>query len=68
VLEEASRHFAWDHRVDLQAAVNVAKEGPAFGFTKTDASAKVPGLFELSFLSEATGKPVGQLETLGPAR
>lgn len=68
VLVEASKHFAWDHRVDLQAAVNVAKEGPAFGFTKTDTSAKVPGLYDLSFLSEATGKPIDELETLKPAK
>ena len=64
VLVEASKHFAWDHRVDLQAAVNVAKEGPAFGFTKTDTSAKVPSLFDLSFLAEATGKPIEQLDSL----
>ena len=34
VMIEAMKHFAWDHRVDLAAAVNVAKEGPAFGFTR----------------------------------
>jgi hypothetical protein len=45
-----------------------AKEGPAFGFTKTDASAKVPALYDLSFLSEATGKPIDQLERLDGAR
>ena len=68
VLEEASKHFAWDHRVDLQAAVNVAKEGPAFGFTKSDASAKVPGLFDLTFLAEATGKSIDQLDSLAAPR
>jgi hypothetical protein len=65
VLVEAMKHFAWDYRVDLEAAVNVAKEGPVFGFTKTDTSAKVPSYFDLSFLSEATGKPIDQLNSLG---
>jgi sulfonate transport system substrate-binding protein len=68
VLIEAMKHFAWDHRADLAAAVNVAKEGPAFGFTKTDASAKVPALYDLSFLSEATGKPIDQLDRLARPR
>jgi sulfonate transport system substrate-binding protein len=65
VLVEAMKHFAWDYRIDLQAAVNVAKEGPVFGFTKTDTSTKVPSYFDLSFLSEATGKPIDQLNSLG---
>jgi hypothetical protein len=59
------KHFAWDHRVDLKAAVSVAQEGPTFGFTKADMSGKVPAYFDLSFLSEATGKPVNQLDTFG---
>jgi sulfonate transport system substrate-binding protein len=65
VLVEAMKHFAWDHRVDLKAAVSVAQEGPTFGFTKADMSGKVPAYFDLSFLSEATGKPVNQLDTFG---
>ena len=64
VLLEASKHFAWDHRVDLQSAVNVAKEGPEFGFTKADNSTKIPGLFDLSFLSEASGTPIDRLSTI----
>jgi ABC-type nitrate/sulfonate/bicarbonate transport system substrate-binding protein len=63
VLLESMKHLAWDYRVDLQAAINVAKEGPAFGFTKADMSAKVPAYFDLSFLSEATGRPVDQLDS-----
>jgi ABC-type nitrate/sulfonate/bicarbonate transport system substrate-binding protein len=64
VLLEASKHFVWDHRVDVQSALNVAKEGPEFGFTKADNSAKVPSLFDLSFLSEASGTPVDRLSTI----
>jgi hypothetical protein len=45
--------------------VNVAKEGPKFGFTKADMSGKVPRYFDLSYLAEATGKPITQLEKYG---
>ena len=45
-------------RADVGTMVNVAKEGPAFGFTKTDMSAKVSDYVDLSYLSAATGKPV----------
>jgi ABC-type nitrate/sulfonate/bicarbonate transport system substrate-binding protein len=65
VLDESVKHFSWDHRVDRQAIINVAKEGVTFGFTKTDTSPKVADLIDLSFLSEATGKPVDQLSSLG---
>jgi hypothetical protein len=41
--------------------INVAKEGPVFGFSKTDTSAKIPAYVDMSYLSAATGKPVGQL-------
>ena len=63
VLVEAMKHFAWDYRVDLQAAVNVAKEGATFGFTKADVSERVLSYFDLSFLSEASGKPINQLDS-----
>ena len=65
VLSEAMKHSKWDVRADIQNAINVAKEGPKFGFTKTDMSGKVPAFFDLSYLSEATGKPVDQLNTYG---
>lgn len=65
VLKEAIKHSKWDYRLNLQNAVNVAKEGPRFGFTKTDMSGKVPGYIDLSYLAEATGKPVSQLENYG---
>lgn len=65
VLKEALRHSHWDYRVDEQAAVNVAKRGPEFGFTKTDLSAKVPAFFDLSLLSQATGNPISALSHLG---
>ncbi len=42
----------------------IAKEGPKFGFTKADMSGKVASYFDLSYLSEATGKPIDQLDTL----
>jgi len=39
----------------------VAKQGPIFGFSKADMSAKVPDYVDMSYLSEATGKPIDQL-------
>ena len=41
--------------------INVAKEGPVFGFSKTDMSSKVSDYIDMSYLSAATGKPVDQL-------
>jgi ABC-type nitrate/sulfonate/bicarbonate transport system substrate-binding protein len=64
VINEALKHATLEHRVDVQTAVAIAKEGPKFGFTKTDMSARVPSYFDLSYLSEATGKPIDQLEAL----
>ena len=64
VVEEALKHATLEHRVDVQTAVAVAKEGPKFGFTKADMSDKVASYFDLSYLSEATGKPIDQLSTL----
>lgn len=65
VLTEALKHANWESRVDLKIAENVAKEGPAFGFTKADQSGNVASFFDLSYLAEATGKPVSQLTTQG---
>jgi ABC-type nitrate/sulfonate/bicarbonate transport system substrate-binding protein len=65
ILREAMAHSKWDYRVDVQNAVNVAKQGPKFGFTRADMSTKVPAYIDLSYLSEATGKPVDQLDTYG---
>jgi ABC-type nitrate/sulfonate/bicarbonate transport system substrate-binding protein len=65
ILTEGLKHSSWDYRVDVQAAVNIAKQGPAFGFTKTDMSDRMRGYFDLSLLSEATGKPVDHLSALG---
>jgi cobyrinic acid a,c-diamide synthase len=45
--------------------VNVAKQGPVFGFTKTDTSAKVPDYIDMSYLSAATGRPLDQLTRFG---
>jgi sulfonate transport system substrate-binding protein len=64
VLTEALKHSSWDYRVNVQTAVNIARQGPTFGFTRTDLSEKMPSYFDLSFLSEATGKPVEQLSVL----
>jgi ABC-type nitrate/sulfonate/bicarbonate transport system substrate-binding protein len=63
ILKEAMAHSKWDNRVDIQNAINVAKQGPKFGFTKADMGAKVPAYIDLSYLAEATGKPVDQLGT-----
>lgn len=66
VITEALKHEVWDPRADIATAVNVAKEGPRFGFTTADMSGDVPGFFDLSYLAEATGRPVAQLGSLGP--
>lgn len=65
LLAEAIKHSDWDYRVNVQNAINVAKQGPKFGFTKADMSAKVPSFIDLSYLAEATGKPVDELNTYG---
>jgi ABC-type nitrate/sulfonate/bicarbonate transport system substrate-binding protein len=61
VIAEAWKHGIWDVRADVRTMVNVAKQGPVFGFSKTDMSAKVPGYVDMSYLSAATGRPVEQL-------
>jgi ABC-type nitrate/sulfonate/bicarbonate transport system substrate-binding protein len=65
ILSEALKHSQWTYRVDVQNAINVGKQGPKFGFTKADMSAKVPAFIDLSYLAEATGKPVDQLNNYG---
>ena len=64
VIAEALKHATLEHRVDVQTAIAVARQGPKFGFTKADMSDKVASYFDLSYLSEATGKPIDQLNTL----
>lgn len=65
VLTEALKHANWETRVDIRIAQNVAKEGPAFGFTKADMSGKVASYFDLSYLSAATGRSIDQLSSFG---
>ena len=65
ILHEAMKHSQWTYRVSIQNAVNVAREGPKFGFTKTDVSDKVAGYFDLGYLAEATGQSVEQLGSYG---
>jgi sulfonate transport system substrate-binding protein len=64
VVDEALKHATLEHRVDVQTAIDIAKEGPKFGFTKTDMGDKVAFYFDLSYLSEATRKPINQLDNL----
>jgi NitT/TauT family transport system substrate-binding protein len=64
VVAEARKHATLENRVDVETAVNVAKEGPKFGFTKADMSGKVAAYFDLSYLSAATGKPAEQLSSM----
>ncbi|MGA8615225.1 MAG: ABC transporter substrate-binding protein [Xanthobacteraceae bacterium] len=61
VIAEAWKHGIWDVRADVSTMINVAKEGPVFGFTKADMSAKVPDYVDMSYLAEAIGKPTEQL-------
>jgi len=63
-LREALKRGHWDTRVDVSAAVNLAKHGPAFGFTKSDRSGEVGNYIDLNLLAEATGKPIAELSTL----
>jgi ABC-type nitrate/sulfonate/bicarbonate transport system substrate-binding protein len=63
-LREALKRGHWDTRVDVSAAVNLAKHGPAFGFTKGDRSGEVGNYIDLSLLAEATAKPIAELSTL----
>ena len=65
ILDEAIRHSRWSYRVDVQNAINVARQGPKFGFTKADMSDKVASYFDLSYLAEATQEPVERLGTYG---
>jgi ABC-type nitrate/sulfonate/bicarbonate transport system substrate-binding protein len=61
VIVEAWKHGIWSIHADVGTMVNVAKEGPAFGFTKADMSGKVPSYIDLSYLAEATGKRIDEL-------
>ena len=65
VVAEAWKHGIWDIRADLRTMINVAKEGPVFGFSKADMSAKIPDYVDMSYLSAATGKPADALTRLG---
>ena len=64
VISEAWKHGHWDVRVELRTMINVAMQGPTFGFTKADMSGKVQSFVDMSYLSEATGRPADQLLTL----
>jgi sulfonate transport system substrate-binding protein len=61
VIAEAWKHGIWDVRADVRTMINVASQGPIFGFSKSDVSAKVPDYVDMSYLSAATGKPADQL-------
>jgi ABC-type nitrate/sulfonate/bicarbonate transport system substrate-binding protein len=61
VIAEAWKHGIWSTHADVRTMVNVAKEGPDFGFTKADMSGKISSYIDLSYLAEATGKPVEEL-------
>jgi sulfonate transport system substrate-binding protein len=64
VVDEALKHATLEHRVDVQTAIDIAKEGPKFGFTKANMGDKVAFYFDLSYLSEATRMPINQLDNL----
>jgi ABC-type nitrate/sulfonate/bicarbonate transport system substrate-binding protein len=55
VIAEAWKHGIWSVHADVGTMINVAKEGPKFGFTKTDTSGKIAGYIDLSYLAAATG-------------
>ena len=64
LVEEALKHATLEHRVDVQTAIDIAKEGPKFSFTRTDVSGSVASYFDLSYLSEAAAQPINQLNSL----
>jgi sulfonate transport system substrate-binding protein len=61
IVTEAWKHGVWSVRADVGTMINVAKEGPAFGFTKSDMSSKVGNFVDLSYLSAATGRSISGL-------
>jgi hypothetical protein len=61
IIGEARKHATLEVRIDIQTAMNVARQGPKFGLTKADQSGGVPAYFDLSYLSEVSGKTVGEL-------
>jgi ABC-type nitrate/sulfonate/bicarbonate transport system substrate-binding protein len=63
-LAEAIKHLTIDYRMDTSTAVNVAKHGVEFGFTKADQSARVLEYVDFSYLAEATGQSVDRLTRL----
>ena len=65
ILTAALPRSGWDNRVDIHTAINVAKQGPKFGFTRTEMSEKVASYFDLSYLSEASGRPIAELSSYG---
>jgi ABC-type nitrate/sulfonate/bicarbonate transport system substrate-binding protein len=65
VIIEALKHSVWESRVDILTAISVAKQGPRFGFAKTDTSDRVTAFFDMSYLAEAIGRPVEQLTSFG---
>jgi ABC-type nitrate/sulfonate/bicarbonate transport system substrate-binding protein len=64
-IKEAITHGAWNIHASEQTAERIAKQGPRFGFTKTDTSGKVASYFDFSYLAEATGLPASQLSKIG---
>jgi ABC-type nitrate/sulfonate/bicarbonate transport system substrate-binding protein len=65
VIAEAIKHGEWDVRASLQTAQRIAKQGPRFGYTKTDTSGKIDSYFDFSYLAEATGIPEAKLSKIG---
>ena len=61
VIAEAWKHGIWDVRANVRTMINVASQGPLFGFSKSDVSATVPNYVDMSYLSASTGKPADQL-------
>lgn len=65
IIAEAWKHAIWNIRADVPTMVNVAKQGPVFGFTKADVSGKVADYVDMSYLAEATGNSVSDLTHFG---
>lgn len=61
ITRSAIKHQEPSYDIDVKAAENLAPYGPKLGFATSDASSKVSGVVDASFLAKATGKSVADV-------
>ena len=62
VVDEAFKHATLEYRVDVQTAVCSRQGRAKVRLHQDDMSDKVASYFDLSYLAEATGTPIGKTE------